>query len=133
MISNIPQRNLAVGAAEFAALWSQAEHLGHRPATTPTGNHYLTAVIDTCRWLYTHPLPTGPCGRETLTPAPYTHHRDGVTPETIDREYATVLSVESSRPPNRIRYAHGVIATLDWACNGNGHNPLKGLTQAATG
>jgi hypothetical protein len=135
MIANIPPENLRIPREVFGALWRESEHRGERPATTGAGNHYLAGVIGACRWLYAQPIPhpLTPSRRPAPAEAPYTCHWDGVTPETVDAEYLTVLSVGPDRHPHRVQWAAGTAAVLGWTWHGQQRPGLDGPTQAATG
>lgn len=135
MIDRIPPGNLRIPRDTFGEFWAEAEHRGGRRSTSPTGNHYLAGIISTCRWLYAHPIPQPhtPGRRPVVPEAPYTRHRDGVTPETVDAEYYAALAVTPDRHPDRVRWAAGTAAVLAWTWNGGERPGLDGPTEAATG
>ncbi len=131
IIAAVPQRNLCIPVAEFAPLWARAEH---RHDNIPfDADPYLTGVVRTCRWLYSHPVPNHRDQPE-VPAAPFTQREHKAMPETIDLEYMKALGFHERYAPLATARARGVAATLGWACHGTGQAPLDMAgEEAATG
>jgi hypothetical protein len=129
MIANIRPSNLCIPVAVFASVWQRVEKLGERPAETPTGDHYLSGVVGTCRWLYGGPVPDL-WKRMVLPEAPFTHYQHAAMPETIDAEYLKAVACRPDSYPTTLDLARGVADTLAWCWNGTGRAPLEEPTAA---
>jgi hypothetical protein len=125
-VAKVPDENLRVPLGEFGAVWTRAEHLGHRPGPD---DDYLIGVLRTCRWLADQPVPSILPKRVAEMPrSPLTRRLQRPMPETIESE----LLAACSRPGPRAQLAQGVAATLRWAWRGKGRPPLD-VSQVAAG
>ena len=118
LVAKVPDENLRVSRAEFAALWSLAEHRGSQPPGPDS--EYLIGVLWTCRWLADQPVWSRVAGRAEMPAAPLTRRQHAAMPETIDEEY---LAAVTARVFERER-GRGVAATLEWTWHGSRRPPL---------
>ena len=120
------RENVRVPRDEFVAVWHEAEQgaadfLGHEIA-----DWYLSAVVQTCRWMAATPLRTALCGG--LVRSPVTMRSCRARPELIEAECRAALQGSEQFSTNvaaRPGWREGVQATFRWAWLRQGPSPIE--------
>jgi hypothetical protein len=125
-IERIPQGNLQVPRAEFAAVWAEAE--------LHTGDWYGAGVVMVCRWVATAAVrpSTGPW---RLAESPVTERTERAYEELIEAELLAAEVLSLRRPPpawlaGRPGWLDGVLVALQWCWRGSRRLPFDIDVQA---
>ena len=120
-VARIRARNVHVPRDAFVAVWREAV----RRAATGSGDGYLDAVAQTCRWMAALPMRTALCGGQARSPV--TQRGWPAEPALIAAEWAAAQRPEAFTPELAARpgWCDGVRATLRWAWCGEGTPPLE--------
>ena len=125
MIEQIPQGNLRVRRADFAAVWIEAERICDNHLSQP-GDRYVVGVVITCRWLARAIVP-GLRGRMQPAWAPITGRTASAHEELIEVETQAAERWLAQNPNGmygKPGWLESIHATLSWAWRGVDSPPL---------
>ena len=118
---NIALENIRVRRDEFVHIWREAARQEIELSDRHGTDWYLSAVVQTCRWMAAVPPRTALCGGQTRSPV--TERSCRARPELIDIECAALAQRQAERL-DRPDWLAGVEATFRWAWRGDGLPPV---------
>jgi hypothetical protein len=135
LLAGVPVGNVRVPAAEFVAVWREAERLNDEQAGRADPDWYPAGVAVTCEWL-AGVVVEDAMGRRELAPAPVTRRRVRAYEELIETEYLAAEQLDVRRPDlvrHQPGWCEGIRATLRWAWRREGPRPFAAVRVAAAG
>lgn len=119
----LASENLRVPREEFLAVWGAASRQEAELASCD--DWYLSAVVQTCRWMAAVPMRTALCGG--LPRSPVTLQGCRAREELIEAEWQAAQTEDRYAPLLAARpgWSEGVRATFRWAWCRDGPPPIR--------